>query len=418
MTAFNVESYKLLQQDPADLSSNILLHISQQLQNLTMGAGGPVINLAYTVPAFQKSNSAVRLNMLWFSSLVFSLIAAALSILAKEWLREYLAGTQRNNQEFVRVRQFRRLALEKWHVFGIIALLPLLMHIALILFFVGLGEFLFSLDSTVGTLATVIFGSWIFLHAVCTASPVIFPRCPYITPLTKHTIRTTRNKIWQLRGQLRSLLRYTPRELSQFYTFPYDEMGLRRDEKMDMPALVKADDIFMDDAFMSEVIYQCLEDLDGEKIRVCVRHFLSHRLALSSYKSPLAETNFAHLGVRALVSTTDAISGGLCRQMVKSHSIATQESDDDFSKCWHAWIKDSIHYIVLALDHCEKADQNPPPSLPMNMSRILGLLLKGGEEATRELLLLLQNYPSLNRHLAQAMHAMSAEGSKLCKSSI
>ncbi|KAI0755436.1 hypothetical protein BC629DRAFT_1271619, partial [Irpex lacteus] len=203
VTAFNVESYKLLQQDPADLSSNILLHISQQLQNLTMGAGGPVINLAYTVPAFQKSNSAVRLNMLWFSSLVFSLIAAALSILAKEWLREYLAGTQRNNQEFVRVRQFRRLALEKWHVFGIIALLPLLMHIALILFFVGLGEFLFSLDSTVGALATVIFGSWIFLHAVCTASPVIFPRCPYITPLTKHTIRTTRNKIWQLRGQLR-----------------------------------------------------------------------------------------------------------------------------------------------------------------------------------------------------------------------
>ena len=105
---------------------------------------------AYQVPDFHPPSSAIRINILWFASLVFSLIAASLSMLVKQWLREYLAGRHGTDEEYIRIRQYRYEGLLKWRVFDIVALLPLLLHIALILFFIGLGDFLLTFNTSVG----------------------------------------------------------------------------------------------------------------------------------------------------------------------------------------------------------------------------------------------------------------------------
>ncbi len=82
LTAFNVESYHLLQPDPTDPTLAILKQISAQLNGYTLTP--PFLNATNTpglaqVP-FQAPASAVWLNSLWFSSLVFSFAAAMLAL--------------------------------------------------------------------------------------------------------------------------------------------------------------------------------------------------------------------------------------------------------------------------------------------------------------------------------------------------
>ena len=74
--AFIIESYKQLQSDPADVTVQLLLHISQQLSNSSVAA-------VPELPSFAPSSSSIRLNVLWFSGLVISLITASFSIFAK-----------------------------------------------------------------------------------------------------------------------------------------------------------------------------------------------------------------------------------------------------------------------------------------------------------------------------------------------
>ncbi|KAI0791803.1 hypothetical protein C8Q75DRAFT_55090 [Abortiporus biennis] len=82
VTAFNVETYKML-------------YTTSTTSHMT--------------PTF----SAIRINVLWFSSLVFSLMTASLAMLVKQWLREYLAQECISPQERSRIRHFRHSGLKR-----------------------------------------------------------------------------------------------------------------------------------------------------------------------------------------------------------------------------------------------------------------------------------------------------------------
>ncbi|KAH9896695.1 hypothetical protein C8Q73DRAFT_632081, partial [Cubamyces lactineus] len=78
LTTLLVESYQALQPDPQlELMRAILL----QLQRGNEGA-----MVQDPVPAFELTGSAIRINIYWFSSLIISLAAALLDILAKQWV--------------------------------------------------------------------------------------------------------------------------------------------------------------------------------------------------------------------------------------------------------------------------------------------------------------------------------------------
>ena len=122
------------------------LSITNSLINSTAPGFSPV--------PFLAPRSFVRINTLWSCSLTISLITASIGILVKQWFHEFLAQDTQDPQFRIRIRFFRSKGLDKWQVFQIAAALPLLLQVALLLFFIGLSEFLRELNPVVGWATT------------------------------------------------------------------------------------------------------------------------------------------------------------------------------------------------------------------------------------------------------------------------
>ncbi|KAH9944511.1 uncharacterized protein BXZ73DRAFT_87395 [Epithele typhae] len=183
VTTFNIEAYKLLQQQPEDSSAALLAQISAQLKSITSGSN--ITDPETTaVVSFKPSAFAIRLNTLWFSSLVCSLLSASLGLLVKQWLREYLAGASSVSRESIRVRQFRHDGLRRWHVSAIILFLPILLQVALLLFLAGLLDLLWTLHPVVASVVTALVAVAVLFHTATIILPIPSKNadCPYRSP--------------------------------------------------------------------------------------------------------------------------------------------------------------------------------------------------------------------------------------------
>ncbi|KAH7335680.1 hypothetical protein B0J17DRAFT_600427, partial [Rhizoctonia solani] len=150
LTAFLVESKNLLQEDPADTAAALLLIIAQNQFN-----GGPSPSFIYQ-PAFSPTYAALWINGLWFAALALSLAAALVAMLSKEWLTAYTASRPRPAHTHALLRQARFDGLNSWWALHIIALLPTLLHLALLLFALGLVVYLWTLDLAVAAVTCVV----------------------------------------------------------------------------------------------------------------------------------------------------------------------------------------------------------------------------------------------------------------------
>ncbi|KAK7018672.1 hypothetical protein VNI00_018326 [Paramarasmius palmivorus] len=132
VTAFLIESYQWLSEDTTVI---ILAQISHQL-NGTQTQSAP----------FTPEASAIRINCFWFLSLIFSLTSALFALLCKQWLREHQRDVPtRTAGEDLALRQLRRDSFEKWGVTSFLSALPILLEIAVIFFFVGVLDLLWTL---------------------------------------------------------------------------------------------------------------------------------------------------------------------------------------------------------------------------------------------------------------------------------
>ncbi|KDQ08794.1 hypothetical protein BOTBODRAFT_165582 [Botryobasidium botryosum FD-172 SS1] len=82
VTAFLIEAYKGLSEDNTATNNTLLRQISA-----SMGNAQPEDSLQL-VP-FKASRGAVRVNCLWFASLIISLSATVVTVLAKQWIDDY-----------------------------------------------------------------------------------------------------------------------------------------------------------------------------------------------------------------------------------------------------------------------------------------------------------------------------------------
>ncbi|KAI0695535.1 hypothetical protein BC835DRAFT_946113 [Cytidiella melzeri] len=186
LSAFLVGSYPLLQQDTP---GQILLTLDKIYQ--AQIGGGPASSPAVSQPEpFVPSTSAVRVNVLWFSSLIISLTTASFGMLVKQWLREYLAVENPSPQARLRIRHFREPELTRWAVFEIAAVLPVLLQLSLGLFFIGLCYFTSMVHPSIGNTSLPLVAGWAFCFLTVTILPVFFPRCPYKTTLLKKALTT------------------------------------------------------------------------------------------------------------------------------------------------------------------------------------------------------------------------------------
>ncbi|OSC98045.1 hypothetical protein PYCCODRAFT_1447694 [Trametes coccinea BRFM310] len=148
LTTFIIESYKGLQADPTTiLLQAILLELQMSRNTSATVPSGP--------QQYHAPRSAIRVNVYWFSSLILSLATALIAILAKQWVNYLLAGLPSVPSARARHRQYRVDGMNKWRLPALLSFLPILLHIALLLFFAGLVDFVWDLNASVATVSAL-----------------------------------------------------------------------------------------------------------------------------------------------------------------------------------------------------------------------------------------------------------------------
>ncbi|KAH9071517.1 hypothetical protein EDB83DRAFT_2221031, partial [Lactarius deliciosus] len=185
VAAFIIESYKQLSPDSGDTTNALLTQISQQLVNISNGT--PLTSVAAQISQpFRPTASAVRVNVLWFLSLVFSLTCALSATLMQQWARRYQELAQRRGAPHKRARMRAYIfdGIRKFKMTRAILTMPTLLHISVFLFFAGLIDFLFPINKTVAYSILVSIALFAIAYAILTILPNLYLNCPYRTPLS------------------------------------------------------------------------------------------------------------------------------------------------------------------------------------------------------------------------------------------
>ncbi|KAI0673931.1 hypothetical protein C8Q78DRAFT_661106 [Trametes maxima] len=187
LTAFNVQSYQLLQPAPTDPTLAVLQRISAQLTSFSVNPSfinstQPALSEEDINPPFSPPISAVWINTLWFSSLVCSLASASIALMVKQWLHELSVGVSGTSRESARIRQYRLNSLKRWRVGGIVIIIPILLQLGLVLFLAGLVLLLWTLHVTVASVASGLVGILFIFLGVTTVLPVLKVNCCYRSP--------------------------------------------------------------------------------------------------------------------------------------------------------------------------------------------------------------------------------------------
>jgi len=138
------------------------------------------------VEGFAASTSDIRINVLYFISLALALSVSSVCILGKQWIREYQKDVSVSPCDAVRIRQARFDSLEAWKVPQIMAGLPVVLLVALMLFFSGLLIQLWNAsDHTTAAVISVVVLLTVALVIVTTVVPgwvSMQPNCSSFAP--------------------------------------------------------------------------------------------------------------------------------------------------------------------------------------------------------------------------------------------
>lgn len=197
VATFLIESYKKLSPDSSDTTNALLTQISGQLVNISNGT--PLTSVAaQSSQEFKPTTRAVRVNVVWFLSLILSLNCALSATLMQQWVRRYQEFAQRRGSTHGRGRM-RAYVLDGISRFGMtraVATMPTLLHISVFLFFAGLVDFLIPIHTTVAYTTLGCIGAFVLAYAILTVLPNIYLNCPYGTPLSGYTWRISQFSVF------------------------------------------------------------------------------------------------------------------------------------------------------------------------------------------------------------------------------
>ncbi|EUC58854.1 transmembrane protein, putative, partial [Rhizoctonia solani AG-3 Rhs1AP] len=136
-------------------------------------------------PVFRPSAKAICVNVLWFLSLSLSVAVSLISMLAKEWCLEFMAGRTGPPGAQARRRQQRWDGLVRWQMKEVIMILPSLIHSSLLLFAIGLCVFLWDVHFGVAIPVVAVTTLAASAYLSCTIVPLRYDFCPYGTVLSR-----------------------------------------------------------------------------------------------------------------------------------------------------------------------------------------------------------------------------------------
>ncbi|KAG8989339.1 hypothetical protein FRB94_014471 [Tulasnella sp. JGI-2019a] len=133
-------------------------------------------------PLFTPGWAAIRQNCTFFASLCCSLLAAVGAVLAKQWLQFYERSGQTgpiDQQAVKRTEKF--VGAEKWGLRPVVETLATLLLISLVLFFVALVDYLWSVNKTVSIVVLGFAATGGLLYLLMVVLAAVFPVCPFQT---------------------------------------------------------------------------------------------------------------------------------------------------------------------------------------------------------------------------------------------
>ncbi|KAH9164095.1 hypothetical protein EDB89DRAFT_1893093 [Lactarius sanguifluus] len=187
VASFIIESYKQLSPDSGGTTNVLLTQISQQLANTSNGT--PLAGV--TAQPFKPTASAVRVNVMWFLSLVLSLTCALSATLMQQWARRYLQLAQHRGapHKRARMRAYIFYGIKGFKMTRAIEAMPALLHLSVFLFFAGLVDFLIPINTTVAYFTLGWIALFAIVYSILTILPNLRLNCPYRTPLSGITWR-------------------------------------------------------------------------------------------------------------------------------------------------------------------------------------------------------------------------------------
>ena len=134
--------------------------------------------------SFSPSTATRWINILFFLSLIFSLAVVLFSILAKQWIHEYIKWNSPLAllQENVLVRQIRIEAWEDWQVSMVLSSIPILLELGIVLFLAGVVILLWMLDDVIAKVIMVFVSLFLGAFAAFTVLPIFSRCCLYRSP--------------------------------------------------------------------------------------------------------------------------------------------------------------------------------------------------------------------------------------------
>lgn len=288
VTAFLIAFYVTLQPDSKDTTAFLVYQISLQLSSAFPIVEQTLDATQLSLPSFpfQIPASTVRINAVWFASLICALTTASFGILVKQWLREYMAIADMKPDKQCRVRYLREVSLYRWGVHHIASFLPLLLQGAIILFFVGLLDFARLLHPTIGGIVIAFVAVYLLFFVGTTLAPIVDPHCPYRTPFLNTALQIPRYLIYKVGRSLHShvlssnIWRNLPfrtrlldaivpesyvKELQRFRQYGFDgfQLEIGENRRLDIPCMLAADAVLHDDD-LAPSYKLCLDDLHWE----------------------------------------------------------------------------------------------------------------------------------------------------------
>ncbi|KAH9071490.1 hypothetical protein EDB83DRAFT_251713, partial [Lactarius deliciosus] len=180
-------SYNNLFPNYTDRTNTLLAQISQQLFDISKGVSSPNDVPFSNDFLFTPSPSAIRVNVIWFLSLVLSIASAVNATLFQQWARRYLELTRHRvaPHKRARTRAYMHNGIASFKMSRAVKAMPVLLHLSIFLFFAGLIDFLWDTNSTVGSWtfgSIMVFG---FSYLALTVLPNLCLNCPYSTPVSE-----------------------------------------------------------------------------------------------------------------------------------------------------------------------------------------------------------------------------------------
>lgn len=186
VAAFIIVSYQSLQPDNADATVRLLSQISLQLAALSNGTPLATPLIFPDATSFQPTAAAVRINVLWFVSLGMSTACALWATLMQQWARRYVQVADRPyvTAKQARIRAYFAEGVEKYGLATAVDVLPILLHFSVLLFYIGLIDFLFNINHTVGFILLSLVALCVLVYFGLSIMPLYRYNSPYLTPFS------------------------------------------------------------------------------------------------------------------------------------------------------------------------------------------------------------------------------------------